>query len=230
MTFSVSERIKIPPGFWSGLQQMGVASHDIAREAKLPLAIIVEPAVTTAQYYAIWQAYSDLVGDTALAIIKLVSAFETAHYPPSALATYHARDYRDALRRMVRYKQLCPPESLQITEKGELCAIDLDWFSTEPTLSGPPVLAGITLAYLVELGRRGTGQPLTAQSVVFAQPMGDVQALEAYFGCPVRDDAAHNRLTLHRSDLDRPFLSYNRSLATIFTNTRRSKGSRGIAK
>lgn len=210
-----SDRIKIPLGFWAGLHQLGIAPHDVARKAGLPLTIITESGVTTAQYFAIWQAYSDLIGDNSQGIIKLVTAFETAKYPPSVLATYHARDYRDALNRMVRYKQLCPPESLHITEEGENCVIELNWLTTEQ--HGPPMLVGITLAYLLELGRRGTGQPLTAKLVEFSQPMGYVQALEAYFGCRVRVGAQRNRLTLHRIDLDRLFVSYNEELLEILS-------------
>lgn len=191
-----SNRMKIPPGFWAGLHQLGIAPRDIARKARLPLTIITEPdVVTTEQYFAIWQAYSDLIGDTAVGIVKLAAVFETAKYPPTVLATYHARDYRDALRRMARYKQLCPPESLRITEEGERCTIELEWLDAERP--GPPVLVGITLALLLELGRRGTGQPLNALSVEFSQSMGDVSSLEAYFGCRIRIGAEGNRLTLH---------------------------------
>ncbi|WP_410768807.1 helix-turn-helix domain-containing protein [Fontibacillus sp. BL9] len=215
MKSQFSERIKIPPGFWEGLRQIGIAAHDVARKAQLPLTIITEPTVTTAQYFAIWQAYSDLVGDTAKGIIELATVFETAKYPPPVLATYHARDYRDALKRMARYKQLCPPESLRITEEGEHCTIVLEWLNTEQ--SGPPLLVGITLAFLVELGRRGTGQHLTARLVEFSDSMGDVQALETYFGCKIEMGAKCNRLTLHRSDLDRPFVSYNEELLEILT-------------
>ncbi|SED11883.1 AraC family transcriptional regulator [Paenibacillus sp. GP183] len=211
-----SDRIKLPPGFWAGLQQLGIAPHDVARKARLPLTIITEPAaVTAAQYFRIWQAYSDLVGDTAIGIIKLVTVFETTQYPPTVLATYHARDYRDALNRMARYKQLCPPESLRITEEGERCTIELEWMRSEQP--GPPVLVGTTLAFLLELGRRGTGQPLTARSVEFSHSMGDVKALQAYFGCPIRIGATNNRLTLHRRDLDRLFISYNKELLEILT-------------
>ncbi len=210
-----SDRIKLPPGFWAGLRQLGIAAHDVAHKAHLPRTIITEPAVTTAQYFAIWQAYSDLMGDTAQGIIKLATVFETAKYPPPVLATYHARDYRDALNRMARYKQMCPPESLRITEEGEHCTIDLEWLNTEQ--AGPPVLVGITLAFLLELGRRGTGQPLTARSIEFSQSMGDVQALEAYFGCNIQMGAQCNRLTLYRRDLDRPFVSYNEELLEILT-------------
>ncbi|MFC0413949.1 helix-turn-helix domain-containing protein [Cytobacillus solani] len=208
-------RIKIPAGFWSGLLQLGISANDVVRKARLPLTIITEPVVTTAQYFAIWQAYSEIMDDTAKGIIQLTSGFETAHYPPTVLATYHARDYRDALKRMVRYKQLCPPESLRITEEDERCTIELDWLDTEQP--GPPMLVGITLAFLLELGRRGTGQPLTAKFVEFSHSMGDVQALEAYFGCRIRIGANGNRLILHREDLDRPFVSYNAELLEILT-------------
>lgn len=215
MRTHLSERIKFPPGFWEGVRHAGIAAYDIARKAGLPLSIVHEPAVTTAQCFAIWQAYSDLIGDTAEGIIKLATAFETAKYPPAVLATYHARDYRDALYRMARYKQLCPPESLRIVEQGEHCTIELAWLYNEQP--GPAMLIGITLAYLVELGRRGTGQYLTAQLVEFSQPMGNAQVLETYFGCRVRVGASCNRLTLHRRDLDRSFVSYNEEMLEILT-------------
>ncbi|KAA8787732.1 AraC family transcriptional regulator [Paenibacillus amylolyticus] len=207
------DRIKMPQGFWEGLRQLGIASYDVARKAGLPLTIISETTVNTAQYYAIWQAYSDLTGDIAQGIIKLATVYEVTKYPPPILATYHARDYRDALHRMARYKQLCPPEKLKMVEAGESCTIDLEWIVTDHTC--PPLLVGITLAFLLELGRKGTGRPLIASAVEFTQPMGDVKALEAYFGCPIRTDAIGNRLTLHRQDLDIPFLTYNEELLEI---------------
>ena len=99
---------------------------------------------------------------------------------------------------------------------GESCSIELEWLNPGEQ-SGPALLVGITLACLLELGRRGTGRPLTAQLVEFSQPMGDVQALEAYFGCRIRMGANRNRLTLYRRDLDRPFISYNEELLEILT-------------
>lgn len=208
-------RIKMPVGFWAGLDQLGIASYEVVRKARLPLTIINEPIVTTAQYFAIWHAYSDLIGDIAKGITMLPKIFETAQYPPSVLATYHARDYRDALYRMARYKQLCPPEGLHITEKGEQCIIELKWQDSEEPI--PPILVGITLSFLLELGRRGTGQQLTASLVEFSQSMGDVQILEAYFGCHIKIGANGNRLTLYRKDLDLPFVTYNAELLEILT-------------
>jgi AraC-type DNA-binding domain-containing proteins len=210
------ELIKIPPGFWTGLRGMGVDPRDIVRKARLPLHLPMEPLeVTTAQYFAIWEAYSDLVGDVSAGIVKLTTAFETAQYPPTVLATYHARNYRDALKRTVRYKQMCPPEHLRISEEDEFCTIELEW--QDDGQPGPPMLVGITLANLLELGRRGTGQALTAASVELSYSLNDAQALEAYFGCPIRVGADGNRMRLHRRDLDRPFVSYNAELLEILT-------------
>ncbi|WP_127536923.1 AraC family transcriptional regulator [Paenibacillus illinoisensis] len=215
MTTHSCDRIKLPTGFWEGLGQLGIASHDVARKAGLPLTIITEPALNTDQYYAIWQAYSDLAGNIAQGMIKLATIYEVTKYPPTILVTYHARNYRDALYRMARYKQLGPPENLRMTEDGEECIIELEWLVSDQAC--PPLLVGVTLAFLLELGRRGTGQHLMASTVEFSQPMGDVQALEAYFGCRIRTNAGRNRLTLHRKDLDRPFLTYNEELLEILT-------------
>ncbi len=216
MTFYTSDRIKVPAGFWTGLRQLGIFPHELVRKAKLPISIVSDPVVTTPQYFAIWQTYSELMDDTAKGIIKLATSFETDHFPPTVLATYHARDYRDALNRMVKYKKLCPPESLHITEEGEHCTIEIKTVhSDQPGLS---ILIGITLAFLLELGRRGTGQPLTAELVEFSShSIGDLEIFEDYFGCRVQAGTNCNRLTLHRADLDRPFFSYNAELLEILT-------------
>ncbi|WP_028563697.1 hypothetical protein [Paenibacillus pinihumi] len=56
-------------------------------KARVPFTSITEPvAVTTDQYFKIWQAYSDLVGDIATGIIRLATIFETAHDPLPVMA------------------------------------------------------------------------------------------------------------------------------------------------
>ncbi|WP_050614134.1 AraC family transcriptional regulator [Bacillus testis] len=212
---TTNTRIRIPDGLWTGLKQLGVNTRDLVRKAKLPLTVITESVVTVEQYYALWQAYSDIIGDMEAGILKLPIVFETAQYPPSVLAAYHARDYRDALQRMVRYKEMCPPEKLRIVEEGKSCVIELEWLDTEQ--AGPPMLIGTTLAFLLELGRRGIGNPLKARLVEFTHSFGQVETLEEYFGCPIQLSAKRNRMTLQREDLDRPFISYNAELLEILT-------------
>ncbi|MDI4645877.1 helix-turn-helix transcriptional regulator [Cohnella hashimotonis] len=215
MNVIATNRVKLAPGFWASMRQIGLAPQDIVHKCGLPLSIINESVVTTVQYYAIWQAYAELVGDIADGIVRLATGFETAQYPPAALSTFHARNYRDALTRMTRYKQMCPPEHLSMRETDDYGIIELEWaHAMQP---GPSILVGTTLAYLLELGRRGTNLPLTALSVSFVGEMGDTEALEAFFGCQVRVGADVNRLMLRRSDLDLPFISYNEELLDILT-------------
>lgn len=105
-----SNRIKIYSGFWEEFHLLGISEHDIIRIAKLPVTILIEPVVvTTAQYIAIWKAINELVDDPAEATVKLMSDSKTAQWPIDVLASYHARDYRDAINRIVRYKKLCSP-------------------------------------------------------------------------------------------------------------------------
>lgn len=211
-----ADRIKMPPGFWTGLQKLGISPQDLARNAKLPLTVITEPSVTMMDYFAIWQAYAECSGNSTEAVVRMVQAFEAAQYPPMVLATYHARDYRDALNRMSRYKRMCPPEHLRIEEHEAFCTIELGW--TSPETTGPPVLVGTTLAFLLELGRRGTGKAIHAQSVeLIEKPSGDMTMLEQYFGCTVTGGSRHDRIVLRREELDLPFATYNEELLELLT-------------
>lgn len=98
----MTERIKLPPVFWSGLRHLGLEATDLLRLARLPLAVFTDPvALTTRQYFALWQAMHELTGDAAIGL-QLAAALPTGQLPPSLLAAYHARDYRDALQRMAR--------------------------------------------------------------------------------------------------------------------------------
>ncbi len=64
MEFCPSGRIKVPPGFWAGLGLLGITASDVARSAGLPVSITTASEVTTHEYFMIWQAYSELAGDT----------------------------------------------------------------------------------------------------------------------------------------------------------------------
>ncbi|WP_419872818.1 helix-turn-helix domain-containing protein [Candidatus Pristimantibacillus sp. PTI5] len=216
MTSHSLDRIKFPAIFWRGMSNFNIAAHDVIRKAQLPLAVLNESfVINTAKFFAIWQAFSELVNNPAECIVKIAKGIETAQLPPIVLAPYHSRNYRDALIRMARYKQMCVPERIHIIEKGEFCSIELEWLYAEQP--EPPMLVGVTLASLLEIGRRGSGYSMTAHALELSGQMSNVQALEEHFGCRIKLGAERNRLTLYRSDLDRPFISYNAELLEILT-------------
>ncbi|MGQ0709554.1 MAG: AraC family transcriptional regulator ligand-binding domain-containing protein [Rhodoferax sp.] len=215
MTAQLTDRIKVPAAFWSAARSLGLASTDLVRSARLPLGLLGDrPTLSTAQYFALWQAVSDLSGDPGIGL-KLAPALPAGRLPPSLLAAWHARDYRDALHRVARYKQLCAPERLHLREESEVCIIDVEW--PHAGQAEPAALVDATLATLLELGRQGTGLPLAARQVDITRSKPEAPSHEAYFGCRVRYCAAHNRLVLHRADLDRSFAAYNAKLLEMLS-------------
>src|SRR5205085_565267 len=142
--------------------------------------------------------------------LKIATQIDVGDRPPSTIAAYHARDYRDALTRLARFKQLCSPEELQIKMSKDQCLIEPVWQHAQEET--PPLLTDAAFASFVELGRRGTGHLVKAKRVELKRGPETTGVHEAYFKCPVKFRARGNMLVLHAADLDRPFLAYNAEL------------------
>lgn len=131
------------------------------------------------------------------------------------MAAFHARDYRDGLEQVARFKRLCTPEQLHIVEEGGECILASAWpYATEPE---PAVATDVTFAMLLELGRRGTGQHVTPRRVEFVRTGPRDEVYRAYFGCPIRYGASRNALVLKSTDLGRPFPGHNPELLDMLT-------------
>lgn len=211
-----ADKCKVPRAFWRAMERLGLPPSAVLRQARLPGALhLNEHAfVTTAQYFALWRALEELSAEPALGI-KLVQAADTAIHPPSTLAAFHARDYRDGIARIARFKRLCTPEQLNVADAAGECTISSKWlYATEPA---PAIATDVAFAFVVELGRRGTGQHLTPWRVELARPDPRSHVHRDYFGCPVRYGAQRDQLVLRSADLDRPFPGHNPELLDILT-------------
>src|SRR5579859_159114 len=115
MTVQVPDRFKAPNAFWVGLAKIGLTPAAVLRQARVPATVYdgEKNLVTTAQFFALWRAAGELSSDPA-AGLKLATQIDVGNRPPSTMAAYYARDYRDALARLARFKHLCTPEELQI--------------------------------------------------------------------------------------------------------------------
>jgi AraC-like DNA-binding protein len=165
--------------------------------------------VSTAQFFALWRAIGELSSDPA-AGLKLGSRLDVESYHPLVIAALHSRDYRDCLSRMARYKQLCNPEEMQITEGKDECVVEFAWLHA--TEDEPPLLTDAALAIVVELGRRGTGTLVRPKRLELKRAAEASRAHEVHFQCPVKFRARRNAVTLHCSDLDRAFITHNAEL------------------
>src|SRR6201986_1537502 len=155
MTVNIPDRFKAANAFWIGLGKIGLTPAAVLRQARVPLSGCdgKKNLVTTAQFFALWRAVGELSSDPA-AGLKIAIQIDVGNRPPSTMAAYYARDYRDALARLARFKQLCTPEELQIKISKDECLIEPAWLYAQE--EPPPLLIDAAFVSFVELGRRGT--------------------------------------------------------------------------
>jgi hypothetical protein len=211
MTVHAPDHFKAANAFWIGLGKIGLTPAAVLSQARLPLTVYdgKKNLVTTAQFFALWRAVGELSADPA-AGLKIATQIDVGNRPPSTMAAYYARDYRDALTRLARFKQLCSPEELQIKVSKDECVIEPVWLHAQEET--PPLLTDAAFASFVELGRRGTGHLVTPKRVELKSSAEATGFHETYFKCPITFGARRNALVLHATDLDRPFITYNAEL------------------
>ncbi len=214
MTAKAPDRFKAANAFWAGLAKIGLTPAAVLGQARVPVTVYdgKKNLVTTAQFFALWRAIGELSSDPA-AGLKIATQISVGDRPPSSMAAFYARDYRDALTRLARFKQLCTPEELQITISKDECLIEPVWLHALE--EAPPLLTDAAFASFVELGRQGTGHLVKAKRVELKRGPEATGVHEAYFKCPVKFRARRNMLVLHAADLDRPFVTYNDELLAM---------------
>jgi len=211
---SAQDRMKLSRVFWVGLKSIGLTPGAVLRQCNLPPTVYSgETLVTTAQNFAIWRAIRELSNDPTVGW-KFMRRVETDQYHPTLLAALHARNYRESIERLARYKQLCSAEEFRITQKGDEVLVEVSWpfAGREPA---PALLIDAIFALVTELGRRGTKTKLHPKRLELARPAEPENGLEEYFGCPVKYRAARDALILRAADLHLPFVTHNEELLQI---------------
>lgn len=214
MSRDLSDRCRLPQAFWRAAERMGLPAPALLRQAKLPATLHIAPDawLTTAQYFDLWRAVEALSQDEAIGLRMTVET-DTAMHPPATMSAFFARDYRDGLHRLARFKRLCTPEELSVTESGGEARIAVRWLHTDE--AEPDAAADVTFAALLQLGRRGTGRHITPVRVemIRHEPVSDVH--RSYFNAPIRTGCPQNAMVLKCDDLDLHFAGHNPELLAI---------------
>jgi AraC-like DNA-binding protein len=210
------DKCKIPQAFWRAVERAGIPPAALLRQARLPATLHVsdDSWVTTAQYFALWRGLEELSHDPAIGLRMTVET-DTSVHPPATMSAFFARDYRDGLVRLARFKRLCTPEELSLTEQGREAMVAVDWVYAIGQEPAPA--ADVTFAVILELGRRGTGRHITPIRVEMTRSGPLSVAHKDYFAAPVVFSAGRNALVLDAADLDRPFAGHNPELLAILT-------------
>jgi len=216
MPNGATNRCKVPAAFWRAIERHGIPPSAVLRQARLPATLHVsqQSLVTTEQFFSLWRAVEDLSGDPAIGL-TLAEGTDTSLNPPSMLTAFYARDYRDGLLRVARFKQLCTPEKMQLDEADGEGVIMTEWlYATQPE---PAVSVDVAFAALLELGRRGARHRIAPVFVELTRPDTKNRRHHDYFGCEIRFGAARNAMHIRSFDLDRPFPGHNPELIEMLT-------------
>jgi len=155
---------------------------------------------------------SEVSRDPAIGL-KLGTEERIERYDPVSIAALYARSFRDALQRMARYKQLTCPEEIRIAERGDLCAVQFIWLLADE--KEPALLIDVCFAWIVGIGRRGTGRLVNPKRVELQRTEAHRKMYEQHFQCPVKFGARQNVLVFDKADVERPFVTHNADLLGI---------------
>lgn len=210
------DKCKIPQAFWRAVERTSIPPAALLRQAKLPATLHLsdDAWVTTAQYFALWRALEELTGDPAIGLTMTVQT-DTSVHPPATMSAFFAKDFRDGLVRLARFKRLCTPEELSLVEKGREVHILVDW--VHALGQEPDAAADVTFVAILELGRRGTGRHIVPIRLEMTRPGPLSNTHRDYFAAPVIFNAPRNVLVVDAADLDRPFAGHNPELLAILT-------------
>lgn len=214
----IPDNIKLPNAFWLAIDKLGISRSALIKKAELPLAIALEETkMKTIDFFRLWRALEEMSGPDIG--FQLVASIDSSQMPPSFLVAYHAKDLRDAIHRVVRFKHLCTPEKLVINESDGLFSITVTW-PLEDT-SAPDALIDATLYSIIGLAQEGTGENIQPVKITLTRSKKNVSTFLKDF--KVDFGSTENSISFHQQDMLKLFQRYNQELLKILDQSLQSE-------
>jgi AraC-like DNA-binding protein len=196
------------------LEELGLSPVVVLRQAELPLGLFDQEKIllTTEEMFSLYRGISEVSKDPAIGL-KLGTEERVERYDPIAIAALYTRSFRDALQRLARYKQLTCPEEIRLVERGGEYLVQFIWLLADQ--QEPSLLVDACFAWVVGIGRRGTGLAANPKRIEFQRAEKHRKMHETHFKCPIKFDAKQNVLVFNKADIDRPFLTHNADLLAM---------------
>jgi AraC-like DNA-binding protein len=210
----MNHRFRVSSTLPRRLEELGLPPVVVLRQAGLPLGLFDQEKIllTTEEMFSLYRGIFEVSRDPAIGL-KLGTETRVERYDPIAIAALYTRSFRDALHRLARYKQLTCPEEVRLVERGGECLVQFIWLLADE--EEPSLLVDACFAWIVSIGRRGTGLPVNPKRIEFRRAEKHRKMHEAHFRCPVKFDAKQNVLVFSKADMERPFLTHNADLLAI---------------
>ncbi len=196
------------------LDEHGLSTSAVLRRAGLPQEYLTESRVllSTEELFALWRAIGESSTDPAIGVL-LGTETRPERFNTTGVAALSNHNFGAAVTQMARYKQLtCPEEIVQSKKGGEWC-IRFHWLLADKP--EPSVLIECAFAWMLSIGRVGTGTRLSPVRVELIEPRAHRKLLERHFGCEVICGAQRNAIIFRATDADIPFKTRNAELLAM---------------
>ncbi|HEY0198235.1 MAG TPA: AraC family transcriptional regulator [Rhodanobacter sp.] len=203
-----ADNIPLSRSLFDRLAAQKLDAHAVLRRAGLPMQLVdaTRAALSTAQFFALWQAIGDESdGDPGVGL-RIGEATRSELCDVASLAALHAANLGDALDTLARYKRLTCPEDISIERHGGEVSMGFRWILAQGHT--PPLLFDAIAASMVALAQRGTGMALVPLRLELTRRPQHTGVFGHHFGCEVRFNAAQDRLVFRDADLALPFLDH----------------------
>jgi AraC-like DNA-binding protein len=200
------------------LRELGLDEARVLQLAGVSPALFhsARPRLSTRQFFAFWQAMSEVSGDPAFGL-RLGEHTSLEHAEVILIAALHSADFDDAMRKVARYKRLLCPEEITIDVSGGEAIVHYRWTAAEQ--HAPATLTDAMFASALGLIRRGTGDAtIVPRRIEFTRPAVDSDATRLhanYFGCRVRFGADRDLLVWDAAALHVPFVTHNEDILAM---------------
>jgi AraC-like DNA-binding protein len=199
-------------GQWSTrLKETGIPVPALLREARLPVDLFEQPRVllTTDEFFALWRGIAS-AAPRPLIGLELGTESRPQYFDPVAMAALATKSFGEAIRQVARHKQLSCPEEIVVKASRLEWSIQFRWLlATDPE---PEVLTDVCFAWMLSIGRVGTGMKITPLRIEYDRPRSFRRQLERFFGCPVHCSAPRNAIVFKTADVMLPFVTRNADL------------------
>jgi AraC-like DNA-binding protein len=201
----------VSPQLTKRLAEHHLSVPDVLRLSGLPTGFFQQEKsiADTAQFFALYKAIGELSSEPDIGL-KMGADPRLERYHPVGVVAVCSQNFRDALVRLSRYKQLTCPEQILVTIQGNEAIVEFAYLEAEEV--EPDTLVDVGLAWLLSVGQTGTDRRIKPQRLELTRSERHREVLESHFGCQVKFKAARNALIFAAVDLDQPFVTHNQEL------------------
>lgn len=185
----------------------------ILKKAKLPEDILNHKSIKMYEkdYYQLLTVIGEISKDPELPI-KMATTSQIESFSPPIYASYCSKNGEVCIERLSKYKKLIGPMSIISKTKGN--KITVLYEAGEAGLKLPSFLVQSEFAFLIGIIRKATELDIKPTSIIMEE-IPSSNAFKDFVGIELTLGNV-NAITFSKSDLNEPFISYNKSMWSYF--------------